>query len=428
MTEARTPHWKILYVDDEPQALKYFQRAFSSEFAVCTAESAQRAWDILGEEEGQLGVLLTDQRMPGEKGVELLKRVSARYPLVVRILVTAFSDLDTAIDAVNQGGAFRYVTKPWKHEDLRSTLRQALEFFDARQERDSLLREKLHAFQRMLVLDRLRALVVATSALRGRLRDPHGALRSFLEQHPAPASHAGLGPPSPLDLATVARAELLAFDRTVGDFLAAKLPDAPPRISNIHAPQLVQVVLDECQNRWPSHAWTMGHLLAPAEFRGDAAGLRALLVQMLEVLQSSAPTSSSFEVSWLPVDVADRLEHGREPLPSSSATASQQPASTFAPTPQGRFLIRVKSTQDLQRPPWKLSPDIWLDNRPTADFDCRLWAAFLMAHHLGCRITCRDDRLLGPELALVIGEVASVEDSALDPQWLDVTLTACEDG
>src|SRR6056300_1763958 len=91
----------ILYVDDEEKSLKYFQRAFGSKFRIFVATNAKDGFQIFDEHQDEIGILLTDQRMPGEKGVQLLEKVRAVRPNVIRVLVTAYSDFDAAIDAVN---------------------------------------------------------------------------------------------------------------------------------------------------------------------------------------------------------------------------------------------------------------------------------------------------------------------------------------
>src|SRR5208282_3442527 len=93
----------ILYVDDEEKSLKYFERAFGDDFRVFTAANAQAGFKLLQQHADEIGLLLTDQRMPGEKGVWLLERARQLRPQVLRLLVTAYTDMDAAITAVNSG-------------------------------------------------------------------------------------------------------------------------------------------------------------------------------------------------------------------------------------------------------------------------------------------------------------------------------------
>ena len=86
--------------------------------------------------------MMTDQRMPGEKGVWLLEKARQMHPRLIRILATAYADMDAAIAAVNTGSIYKYVTKPWDPVQLDQTLKKGLEFFIVQHERDQLLREK----------------------------------------------------------------------------------------------------------------------------------------------------------------------------------------------------------------------------------------------------------------------------------------------
>ena len=127
----------VLYVDDEPHTLKYFTRAFERDFRVVTAASVDKAEELL--ESDWIGVVITDQRMPVQTGVELLDRVKTHYPDIVRLLTTAYADLNDAVAAVNRGEIYRYILKPWDIETLRRELRGALDLYRRRRyERDLL--------------------------------------------------------------------------------------------------------------------------------------------------------------------------------------------------------------------------------------------------------------------------------------------------
>ncbi len=173
----------ILFVDDEEQTAKYFSRAYSKEFPVLTAGSAKEGMAILDENSERIAILITDQRMPEARGVELLKYARREYPNIVRILTTAYTDLDDAIEAVNSGEIHRYVTKPWDISALMLELKQAMQFFLIRGERDELLREKLSAWQRLEGVNRVREMVSMACSVTV-ARDALGAARSFIEQIP----------------------------------------------------------------------------------------------------------------------------------------------------------------------------------------------------------------------------------------------------
>ena len=129
----------VLYVDDEPDNLRVFELAFKRDFKILTATSALEGLEILNE--NPVAVVLSDQRMPGVTGVEFLSRVRAIDPKTVRVLVTAYGDVDILRQAINDGSIYRYVAKPWDPDDMKLTLQRAIESYALDQERQSLLEE-----------------------------------------------------------------------------------------------------------------------------------------------------------------------------------------------------------------------------------------------------------------------------------------------
>jgi two-component system, probable response regulator PhcQ len=144
----------ILYVDDEEKSLKYFTRAFGDKFKILSAANASEGYRLLEQHRDEIALLITDQRMPGEKGVEFLQRAQRLHPKAIRILTTAYSDFDVAIDAVNSAAISKYVTKPWDIPQLEMILKQACEFFTAQRERDLLLEAKSSEQQEVMIPDR----------------------------------------------------------------------------------------------------------------------------------------------------------------------------------------------------------------------------------------------------------------------------------
>lgn len=116
--------YPILYVDDEQPNLVVFRAELGEEFEILLAGGPEQGLELLQRE--QVAILLADQRMPVMTGVELCEQVRQRYPHVLRILVTAYSDQRTAIDAINRGGVIRYLVKPWSLEEVRQVLREAV--------------------------------------------------------------------------------------------------------------------------------------------------------------------------------------------------------------------------------------------------------------------------------------------------------------
>ncbi|HEU0008961.1 MAG TPA: hybrid sensor histidine kinase/response regulator [Verrucomicrobiae bacterium] len=175
----------ILYVDDEEKSLKYFARAFEEQFRILTASNAQEGLKALEQHPDDIALLMTDQRMPGEKGVWLLERARQLRPRMIRILVTAYSDMDAAIAAVNTGAIYRYVTKPWDPPQIEATLKRGLEFFMVQRERDQLLREKTCVLRNAMIADRIVSLGLMAAGLSHHIRNSLVAVKTFLDLAPS---------------------------------------------------------------------------------------------------------------------------------------------------------------------------------------------------------------------------------------------------
>lgn len=153
--------YAILFVDDEANTRKYFKRLFGEKFRILEAEDGVHAMVVFRQHAHEIGIIVTDQRMPNETGVGFLSKIAEQYPDIIKILSTAYSDIDAAIGSVNQGGIFRYMTKPWDIPQLDVTLRRAMEFFTVKRERDVLLGARMQAMGSVLISTRLAAFALA---------------------------------------------------------------------------------------------------------------------------------------------------------------------------------------------------------------------------------------------------------------------------
>jgi len=116
---------KILLVDDDRYILDGYRRSLRSEFSMETAQSGQEALGLL-EDKTAYAVVISDMRMPGMDGIELLKRVKKASPDTVRIMLTGNADVQTAIEAINEGSIFRFLIKPCSKETMARTITAAL--------------------------------------------------------------------------------------------------------------------------------------------------------------------------------------------------------------------------------------------------------------------------------------------------------------
>jgi len=125
MRETQQARPTVLYVDDEELARKYFARSAGRDYEVLLAGDADEAMSILCREGARVTILLTDFRMPGRHGDDLLRQVSQEYPHIVRILVTAYADNHALLGAVNSGEVFRILEKPLGVATVREVLASA---------------------------------------------------------------------------------------------------------------------------------------------------------------------------------------------------------------------------------------------------------------------------------------------------------------
>ncbi|MBK8091148.1 MAG: hybrid sensor histidine kinase/response regulator [Verrucomicrobiaceae bacterium] len=176
--------YHILYVDDEEKALHYFREIFCDEYTIHIANNALDGYKILEAYGPQIGLLITDQRMPGASGVELLEQARKLSPNAVRILVTAYTDYQAAVDAVNDGRVFRYLHKPWDPEELSLVLRHALDYYTVLVERERLLTEKADTVRHMLAADRVSGLGILAEGLNHHLRNALTVVRAFIDLAP----------------------------------------------------------------------------------------------------------------------------------------------------------------------------------------------------------------------------------------------------
>ncbi|MDW8466764.1 MAG: response regulator [Chloroherpetonaceae bacterium] len=116
---------QILFVDDEPQVLEALAQLFDMRYEVHTALGGEAAIAAL-ERLPNLAVIVSDQRMPGIKGTEVLAAAAERVPNATRILLTGFADADAVVDSVNLGSVFRYIRKPWKAKELEDVIEMAV--------------------------------------------------------------------------------------------------------------------------------------------------------------------------------------------------------------------------------------------------------------------------------------------------------------
>ncbi len=124
----------VLFVDDEEKLLRSLKRGLIDEpYNTLFADSGKKALEIFESE--QVHVLVTDMRMPEMGGLELLRIVKKKYPRVVRMVLSGYTQITTLLTAINQGEIYKYITKPWKlEEEFKPAVREAIEYYEANKE------------------------------------------------------------------------------------------------------------------------------------------------------------------------------------------------------------------------------------------------------------------------------------------------------
>lgn len=137
---------KVLYVDDEPNNLISFKANYREFFEIYTAESAEAGRKCI--EKNEIHVLITDQRMPIQNGVQFLESVVKNNPQIIRIILTGYADLETVVEAINKGQIYKYIIKPFDFDDLKSTIESAYDQYVFRKSGEEALSKFRQLFEK----------------------------------------------------------------------------------------------------------------------------------------------------------------------------------------------------------------------------------------------------------------------------------------
>ena len=129
----------VLLVDDEEQILRSLKRGLIDEpYKTFFANGGREALEIL--QQNEVHVIVTDMRMPEMSGLDLLRIVKEKYPHIVRMVLSGYTQITTLLTAINQGEIYKYITKPWKlEEEFKPAVRQAIEHYDLQADRNRLV-------------------------------------------------------------------------------------------------------------------------------------------------------------------------------------------------------------------------------------------------------------------------------------------------
>jgi serine phosphatase RsbU (regulator of sigma subunit)/FixJ family two-component response regulator len=142
VSQAEGERLKLMVVDDEADNLDLLYRTFRRDFDVFKAESGLKALEVL-ERQGEMAIIISDQRMPRMNGTEFLSRTVDRFPDTIRILLTGYTDVEDLVGAINAGKVFKYITKPWNPRGLRTVVMQAADTYRVVKQRTNELHRAL---------------------------------------------------------------------------------------------------------------------------------------------------------------------------------------------------------------------------------------------------------------------------------------------
>jgi FixJ family two-component response regulator len=306
----------ILFVDDEEKTRKHFKRLFQSQFNILTAGDGIEALQVFQTEIENISVIVTDQRMPNETGTEFLQKAALLKPGVVRILSTAYADVDAAIDSVNKSGIYRYITKPWEVPELELTLNRAVELYDLKQERDELQKQKLTSLQNLAATQRIHSLAALAVFHNTGIRHVARALETLVQ-----LADQQDGVPAISTTGAPQWDSIYACHRHFLEVAHAVLPSnlttsADPDSSQ---PTLIAPVLQEVTESDSRFIWKDGGSTSGITWPGPAPYLTALVTKLFkgigEILSQTETLSVTEAEFGIEIQVsALSLQHGLQPL------------------------------------------------------------------------------------------------------------------
>ncbi|MBT9315159.1 response regulator [Leptothoe spongobia] len=243
---------RLLVVDDEPDNLDLLYRTFRREYQVLRAESGRQALEVL-EDDGEVAVIISDQRMPEMTGTEFLSKTVPEFPDTVRIILTGFTDVEDLVQAINNGQVYRYITKPWEPDTLRQLVQQAANTYELLKQSNHALYVAQHQAQLMNRVAELGNIDIAEADALQFIADGWGqilstricAIQCLEENNVTLATFGDLCGQNLLDNALVQNAISTRTMQVLPDVSASNLNDSLYRITATRSHLVVPVVFHE---------------------------------------------------------------------------------------------------------------------------------------------------------------------------------------
>jgi CheY-like chemotaxis protein len=256
---------RMLVVDDEPDNLDLLYRTFRREYNVLRAESGLQALEVL-QSEGEVAVIISDQRMPEMSGTEFLSKTVPEFPDTVRIILTGFTDVEDLVDAINAGQVYRYITKPWDPEELKAVVERAASTYELLKQRN----EELYLAEKQTkLLGATAQLATQPMSQADALTLLANSIGQILETQICVVQRIKEGSLTDFGLhgALPNAAELITQNPVIESAIATRTVQSIPNIATdetLATAELYQV------------SQTQSHLVAPILFQGNVMGLLSL--------------------------------------------------------------------------------------------------------------------------------------------------------
>jgi signal transduction histidine kinase len=292
----------ILVVDDEADNVDALERLFRRKYNVLKATSGREALQVLARE--KVSLILTDQRMPGMTGVELLAESMEEHPEAVRILLTGYTDIESVIAAINSGQIYRYVTKPWDPVDLGNAVDKAIERYELSAE----LKEKNAALE--TALRELRVLDEAKSnfmiLINHELKTPLTVMLSFMGL----LAETGLNAEQEKYMSRIAQStdRLQALIEDSLELVSAETGVMTVKMGGVNLKKLVSELSEAHRTQMDSKGMSLDVVLDCENVRSDAKALRSVLNRLLDNAVKFGHEKSVIELSAREVPGSERVQ------------------------------------------------------------------------------------------------------------------------
>ncbi len=267
----------VLYVDDVPMNLKLFEATFRNDFDLILTEYPKEVLNILDDRDVQ--VLISDQRMPEMTGIELLSTVAQEYPNIRRFLLTAFTDAETVIEAVNKGRIHGYIKKPLNADEIRQSIHSSLEVYYLKEKNQQILEELENVNKELLNLDGLKSEII--NSISSEISTPLNRIMGTL--HLLKSKIEGDELSEVVNILDQSVFKLEQFSLMAKQISLIKSPGFKLKLSNVSIKQVIQFASIETSEELKEQGITLRKdpKAAGHEIEGDSALLVSCLVGLI---------------------------------------------------------------------------------------------------------------------------------------------------